>query len=42
MDDYRDTAIIALMMVLGVCLTVFILKVGAPSGELVERLFPRV
>ena len=40
MDDYRDTAIIALMMVLGVCLTV--LKVGTPSGGLVELLFPRV
>jgi hypothetical protein len=42
MDDSRDAAIIALMLVLAVCLAVFILKVGASSGELVERLFPRV
>jgi len=38
MDDSRDAAIIGLMLVLAV----FILKVAAPSGELVERLFPRV
>jgi hypothetical protein len=30
------------MLLLAACLTVFFLKVGAPSGELVELLLPRV
>jgi hypothetical protein len=42
MDNYRDTAIVVLMLALAVCLTVFFLKVGEPSGGLVELLFPRV
>jgi hypothetical protein len=41
-DDYRDTAIIALMLVLAACLTVFLFRVGTPSGELVALLFPRL
>ncbi len=42
MDEYRDTAIVALMLALAICLTVFFLKVAEPSGGLVELLFPRV
>ena len=42
MDDHCDTAVIALMLVLAVCLTVFIFRVGTPSGELVALLFPRI
>ncbi|HEV8531864.1 MAG TPA: hypothetical protein VGT00_10645 [Methylomirabilota bacterium] len=42
MDDYCDTAIVALMLALAVCLTVFFLKVAEPSGGLVELLFPRL
>jgi hypothetical protein len=42
MDDYSDTAILALTLLLAACLTVFLLKVGSPSGALVALLFPRV
>ena len=42
MDDYCDTAILTLVLVLAACLTVFILKVGAPSGAIFALLFPRV
>ncbi len=42
MDEYCDTAIVALMLALAACLTVFFLKVAEPSGGLVELLFPRV
>jgi hypothetical protein len=42
MDDHYDSAVIALVLVLMICLTVFIFRVGAPSGELVALLFPRI
>lgn len=42
MDSHCDSAVIALMLVLLACLTVFIFKVGTPSGELVALLLPRI
>jgi hypothetical protein len=42
MDNRCDSAVIALMLVLLACLTVFIFKVGTPSGELVALLFPGI
>ena len=40
MDDPHGTGIVALLVVIAVCLTVFFLKVGEPTGALVDFLFP--
>jgi len=42
MDDYCDTAVIALTLILAACLTIFVLKVGTPSGALVDLLLRHV
>jgi len=42
MDERRDVAIIALVVVAVTCLTIFFLKVAQPSGGLVDILFPRL
>ncbi|HET7875059.1 MAG TPA: hypothetical protein VFN71_05995 [Methylomirabilota bacterium] len=42
MDDRRDIAVIALILVAATCLTIFFLKVAQPTGGLVELLFPHL
>jgi hypothetical protein len=42
MDERRDVAIIALVLVAVTCLTIFFLKVAQPSGGIVDMLFPQV
>ena len=42
MDDRRDVAIIALILVAATCLTIFFLKVAQPAGGIVELLFPQL
>jgi hypothetical protein len=42
MDDSHEPAIIALLLVIAMCLTTFFLRVGEPTGALVEFLFPRM
>jgi hypothetical protein len=40
MDERRDIAIIALVLVAAACLAIFFLKVAQPTGGLVAMLFP--
>ena len=42
MDERRDVAIIALVVVAATCLTIFFLKVAQPSGGIVDMLFPQL
>ena len=42
MDDRRDVAVIALILVVATCLTIFFLKVAKPTGGIVELLFPQL
>jgi len=42
MDERCDVAILALALVAAACLVVFFLKVGQPSGGIVEMLFPHL
>jgi hypothetical protein len=42
MDERRDVAIIALMLVVVTCLAVFFLKAMQPSGGIFEMLFPQL
>lgn len=41
-DDPNGTGIVALLIVIAACLTVFFLKIGQPTGALVEFFFPRM
>jgi len=41
MDDRRDVALIAFILVAATCLTIFFLKVAQPTGGIVELLFPQ-
>lgn len=42
MDDRRDVALIARILVAATCLTIFFLKVAQPTGGIVELLFPQL
>ena len=42
MDERRDVAVIALLMVAVTCLAIFFLKVAQPSGGIVDMLFPQL
>jgi hypothetical protein len=42
MDERRDVAVIALVLVAVTCLTIFFLKIAQPSGGLVDMLFPHL
>jgi hypothetical protein len=42
MDDPHGTGIVALLVVIAVCLTIFFLKVGEPSGVFMTFLFPQM
>jgi len=42
MDERRDVAVIALVLVAVSCLAIFLLKVAHPSGGLVAMLFPQL
>jgi hypothetical protein len=42
MDERRDVAIIALVLVVVTCLAIFFLKVMQPSGGIFEMLFPQL
>ena len=42
MDDSRGTGILALAVVIAICMAVFYLKVGQPTGAIVDFLFPRL
>jgi len=42
MDDRRDVAFIALILVAATRLTIFFLKVAQPTGGIVELLFPQL
>jgi hypothetical protein len=42
MDERRDVAVIALMLLAITCLTIFFLKVAQPSGGIVDMLFPEL
>jgi hypothetical protein len=42
MDDSRGAGIVALLVVIAVCATVFYLKIAEPTGSMVDFLFPRL
>ena len=42
MDERRDVAVIALVLVALSCLAIFLLKVAQPTGGLVAMLFPQL
>ncbi len=42
MDERRDVAVIALLVIAVTCLTIFFLKVAQPSGGIVDMLFPQL
>jgi hypothetical protein len=42
MGDHRDVGVIVLVLLAITGLTILFLKLGEPSGSLVELLFPRV
>jgi hypothetical protein len=42
MDDSRGAGIVALLVVIAICVTVFYLQVGEPTATVVEFLFPRM
>jgi hypothetical protein len=42
MEERRDVAVIALVLVAVTCLTIFFLKVAQPSGGIVDILFPQL
>ena len=40
MDGARDAGIVALALIAVICLTVYLLGVGEPTGTVVKFLFP--
>jgi hypothetical protein len=41
MRDYRDVAIVMLLLLAVTCVTILFLKLADPSDSLIELLFPR-
>lgn len=42
MDSARDTGILALVLVVLACLTVYFLGIGQPTGTVIDFFFPQL